>query len=140
MIFIHSHLVQNMKKIIVRSAAVLLMSAFSGYAIGDGVIREFSGTDSITTQDFQVQGPWILDWQVNGDFPAMLGFQVALLNAKNGTHVGQVVKISDRAANGVSLFEQSGRFRLRVDSTLARWNIKIQEISKEDAKLYTPKG
>lgn len=114
----------------------LLLAATAGSA---GVVQEFSGTSSVTTADFEVDAPWILDWRVNGDFPAMLGLQVTLINAKNGTHVGQVVKVSDRAADGVSLFNQGGRYRIRVDSTLARWNIKIEEISKDEAKLYTPK-
>lgn len=128
-----------MKNIIHRSATFLLFLFIAGSAGSTGVVREFSGTSSTTTVDFEVHAPWILDWRVNGDFPAMLGLQVNLINAKNGAHVGQVVKVSDRAADGVSLFQQSGRYRIRVDSTLARWTIKIEEISKDDAKLYTPK-
>lgn len=128
-----------MKIVIRRSTAFLLLLVVAGTAGSDGIVREFSGTSSMTTSDFEVRAPWILDWRVNGDFPAMLGLQVALINAKDGSHVGQVVKVTDRAADGVSLFQQSGRYRIRVDSTLARWNIKIQEISKDDAKLYTPK-
>jgi hypothetical protein len=128
-----------MKTIINRSTAFLLFLVIAGNAGSTGVVREFSGTSSMTTADFEVDAPWILDWRVNGDFPAMLGLEVTLINAKNGSHVGQVVKVSDRAADGVSLFQQGGRYRIRVDSTLARWSIKIQEISKDDAKLYTPK-
>jgi hypothetical protein len=128
-----------MKTIIHRSTAFILFLVFAGNAGSIGMVREFSGTSSITTADFEVNAPWILDWRVNGDFPAMLGLQVTLINAKNGSHVGQVVKVSDRAADGVSLFNYSGRYRIRIDSTLARWNIKVQEISKDDAKLYAPK-
>jgi hypothetical protein len=128
-----------MKTVINRFTALLLFLVIAGNAGSTGVVREFSGTSSMTTADFEVDAPWILDWRVNGDFPAMLGLQVTLINAKNGSHVGQVVKVSDRAADGVSLFQQGGRYRIRVDSTLARWSIKIQEISKDDAKLYTPK-
>jgi hypothetical protein len=128
-----------MKTVINRFTALLLFLVIAGNAGSTGVVREFSGTSIMTTADFEVDAPWILDWRVNGDFPAMLGLQVTLINAKNGSHVGQVVKVSDRAADGVSLFQQGGRYRIRVDSTLARWSIKIQEISKDDAKLYTPK-
>jgi hypothetical protein len=128
-----------MKTVINRFTALLLFLVIAGNAGSTGVVREFSGTSSMTTADFEVDAPWILDRRVNGDFPAMLGLQVTLINAKNGSHVGQVVKVSDRAADGVSLFQQGGRYRIRVDSTLARWSIKIQEISKDDAKLYTPK-
>lgn len=128
-----------MKMILHRTTALLLFLVVAGTAGSANMVREFSGTSSMTTADFEVEAPWILDWRVNGDFPAMLGLQLNLINAKNGSHVGQVVKVSDRAADGVSLFNESGRYRIRVDATLARWNIKIQEISKDEAKLYTPK-
>ena len=128
-----------MKNILRRSTTVFLFLLVAGTAGSASVVREFSGTSSTTTADFEVEAPWILDWRVNGDFPAMLGLQVTLINAKNGSHVGQVVKVSDRAADGVSLFNQGGRYRIRVDATLARWTIKIEEISKDEAKLYTPK-
>ena len=117
----------------------MLFALFASSVGGAGVVREFSGTASTTTADFEVDGPWILDWRANGDFPAMLGFEVSLIDARNGKHVGRVVKISDRPADGVSLFKDGGRFRIRVESTLARWHIKIEEISEQDAKLYTPK-
>ena len=123
-----------------RFTLLVAISLVTLNAGGAGVVREFSGTASVTTADFEVDGPWILDWRANGDFPAMLGFQVSLIDARNGRHLGQVVKISDRPADGVSLFHDGGRFRIRVESTLARWHIKIEEISPEDAKLYTPKS
>jgi hypothetical protein len=128
-----------MKKIIYRMTALFLLSVVSTSAGSAGVVREFSGTDSTTTADFEVDAPWILDWRANGDFPAMLGFEVTLINARNGANEGQVVKITDRAGDGVSLFRKSGRYRLRINSTLARWHIKVAEISEDDAKLYTPK-
>jgi hypothetical protein len=128
-----------MRNFTARLIVFVLLTVIAGSAGSVGVVREFSGSSSVTTADFEVNAPWILDWRTNGDFPAMLGFEVTLINAKNGANVGQVVKVTDRAADGVSLFEKSGRYRIRVDSTLARWHIKIEEISRQDAKLYTPK-
>ncbi|MCI0517604.1 MAG: hypothetical protein L0Y45_07210 [Woeseiaceae bacterium] len=125
--------------IVSRAAILIFLILVTSIASGIGVVREFSGTDSVTTADFEVTAPWIIDWRSNGDFPAMLGFEVSLIDANTGRHVGQVVKLVERAGNGVSLFEKSGRYRLRVNSTLARWHIKVEEISAEDAKLYTPK-
>ena len=119
--------------------AIATLALVTTIASAAGVVREFSGTESVTTQDFEVTAPWIIDWRSNGDFPAMLGFEVSLIDAATGMHVGQVVKIVERAGDGVSLFQKSGRYRLRINSTLARWHIKIEEISAEDAKLYTPK-
>ncbi len=122
-----------------RVPALVLFCLAVSNAGSAGVVREFSGTESVTTADFEVSAPWILDWRVNGDFPAMLGFEVSIIDAKTGKHVGQVAKITDRAGDGVSLFDKGGRYRLRINSTLARWFIRIEEISAEDAKRYTPK-
>jgi hypothetical protein len=123
-----------------RTAVFILLWLAVSSAGSAGVVREFSGTSSITTADFEVNGPWILDWRANGDFPAMLGFEASLINARTGKHLGQIVKISDRPGDGVKLFEQGGRYRIRIDSTLARWHIKIEEIRKQDLDLYTPKS
>jgi hypothetical protein len=131
--------IKTMSKLTVQKAFVLVWSLLLSSAAGAGVVREFSGTESVTTADFEVSAPWILDWRANGDFPAMLGFEVSIIDAKTGKHVGQVAKITDRAGDGVSLFDKSGRYRLRINSTLARWFIRIEEISAEDAKRYTPK-
>jgi hypothetical protein len=128
-----------MNTLIQRTAILVLFSFAISTAVGLGVVREFSGTESLTTADFEVDGPWILDWRVNGDFPAMLGLEVALLDAKSGAHLGRIVKITDRAGDGVRLFDKGGRYRLRINSTLARWTIKIEEISEQDVARYTPK-
>lgn len=128
-----------MRTIVSRAFALVLPILVVSAAGAVGVVREFSGTDSVTTADFEVTAPWIIDWRSNGDFPAMLGFEVSLIDSKTGMHVGQVAKVVERAGNGVSLFGKSGRYRLRINSTLARWHIKVEEISAEDAKLYTPK-
>jgi hypothetical protein len=45
-----------------------------------------------------------------------------------------------RKGNGVKLFEEGGTFQLRISSTLARWRIKIIQITDEEAELYTPRG
>ena len=44
-----------------------------------------------------------------------------------------------RPGNGVKLFNSSGRFKLRIDSTLARWTVKIIQITPEEAEQYTPR-
>jgi hypothetical protein len=124
-----------------RRTAILALFCLGMSSAGAlGVVREFSGTSSMTTADFEVTGPWILDWRANGDYPATLGFEATLIDAVTGKHVGQVAKISERSGDGVKLFHTSGRYRLRINSTLARWHIKIEEISEQDAELYTPKN
>ncbi len=99
---------------------------------------EFKGANSTVTPEFQVQAPWILDWRIYTEFPQSMSVEIALLNANTGMHDGQVLQ-TKQIGNGVKLFEQSGNYKLRVDSDLARWHLLIRELTVEEAKLYTPK-
>lgn len=128
-----------MKRFLRQAAVLVAITIVSGSALGVGVVREFQGSSNITTADFEVRAPWILDWRVNSEFSQLLGFEIDLIDARTGRHNGQVLA-TKRRGNGVKLFEQSGRYRLRITSSLAKWQIKIEEISSEDAKLYTPRG
>jgi hypothetical protein len=40
----------------------------------------------------------------------------------------------------VRLIEEGGVYRLKVDATLARWKIKVQQLTRAEAELYTPRG
>ena len=102
------------------------------------LIRQFEGTGNTVTPEFDVQGPWLLDWRLNGDYDNMIAIDIMLLEGRTGRHVGQVLH-TKRPGNGVKLFNSSGRFKLRVDSTLARWTVKIIQITPEEAELYTPR-
>jgi hypothetical protein len=99
---------------------------------------EFKGASSTTTPKFEVQAPWILDWRIFSDFPQSLSIEVALLDAASGMHEGLVLQTKEMG-NGVKLFNESGSYRLRIDSDLARWQILIKELTKEEAEQYTPK-
>ena len=101
------------------------------------IIEKFSGHGTAETAEFEVQAPWLLDWVVNGDYPQMLAIEVSLIDATNGTHAGYVLKTKS-AGNGVRLFEEGGRYRLKIDSAMTRWNFKIEQLTREEAALYTP--
>lgn len=120
-------------------AACISLCLLCSSAIGLGVVREFQGSRSFTTTEFVVQAPWLLDWRVNGDYSNALGFEIDLMDGRTGLHAGQVLK-TKRVGNGVKLFNTGGRYRLRINASLANYHIKIQEISKEDAEQYTPRG
>ena len=117
---------------------VVALCLFSASATGLGVVREFQGSASITTPEFEARAPWIIDWRVNGEYSQALGFEITLIDARTGLHLGQALKTKQRG-NGVRLFDTSGRYRLRIISSLANWRIKVEELSREDAKLYTPR-
>jgi hypothetical protein len=103
------------------------------------LVAEFHGSRNTTTREFVVQGPWILDWRVTGDYSTSVGFELMLLDGKTRMHKGVVLRLK-RAANGVKLFNEGGTYRFRISSGLAKYHLKVEEISAEEAKLYTPRG
>jgi hypothetical protein len=119
------------------SLAILLILTTS-LASAAETVREFSGNGNTTTAIFTVESPWLLDWRLDGDFDALIALDIALLDARTGRHIGRVLHTKYKG-NGVKLFEEGGRYQLRVSSSLARWRIKIQQITDEEAELYTPR-
>jgi len=117
-------------------AALLLVAATS--VSGSQLVREFRGTNNSTTPEFTVEAPWILDWRLDGDYDQLVALEVNLIEAKTGRHVGQILH-TKRKGNGVRLFDQGGTYQLRVSGSLARWTLKIKQLSPEEAELYTPR-
>ena len=116
------------------AALVLLAPAVDGKSL----VREFSGTETTLTGEFVVEGPWLLDWRLDGDYEQLLALDITLVEARSGRHVGRVLH-TKRRGNGVKLFQEGGVYRLRVSSSLARWRIRIEQITPEEAELYTPR-
>ena len=114
-----------------------LLSTLATVSAADRV-REFRGTGNTTTAIFQVEAPWVLDWRLDGDFDELVALDVTLVEAHTGRHIGRVLH-TKRKGNGVKLFDTSGRYQLRISSSLARWTIKIDQLTPEEAELYVPK-
>ena len=104
----------------------------------ENLVREFSGSQSMTTSEFEVKAPWILDWRINSDYRENMGLEISLVDAKTGFMIGRIFK-TKYAGNGVKLFNQSGRYRLRISSSFTNWNFKVSQISPSEAELYSPK-
>lgn len=107
-------------------------------ANAEETVREFHGTGSTITSEFDIEAPWILDWIVNGEFENMLAIDIVLLDGKTGRQEGLILH-TKRRGNGVKLFNTSGRYKLRIDSTLAKWDLKVTKITEEEAEGYTPR-
>ena len=120
----------------IMAAAILTLLANS--VSGSQLVREFRGSNNSTTPEFTVEAPWILDWRLDGDYDQLVALDVTLVEAKTGRHLGQILH-TKRKGNGVRLFELSGTFQLRISGSLARWRIKIEQLTPEEAELYTPK-
>ena len=126
-----------MKKILLPALLMILTFTFSA-ASAEELVREFSGSRTMETAEFDVKAPWLIDWRVNSEFEESMGLTIVLLNAPTGTHAGTVMKTKYRG-NGLRLIDQSGRFRLKVDAVLANWTIKVIQLTPEEAERYTPK-
>jgi hypothetical protein len=118
--------------------AALLFSVAPA-ARAEQLIKEFSGSRSTNTVEFEVQAPWIVDWRVSGELSKAVAVDVSLLRAATGAYEGRVIQ-TKYAGNGVKLFNESGRFYFRVDATMMNWTLKVIQLTKEEAKLYTPKS
>jgi hypothetical protein len=102
-------------------------------------VAEFKGSGDTTTAIFRVDSPWILDWRLDGDFDQLVGLEITLVEAGNSRHVGRVL-YTKRRGNGVKIFHSAGLYQLRISSTLARWTVRIDQLTREEAELYTPKA
>ena len=101
-------------------------------------VKEFRGTTTMTTAPFVVESPWILDWRLDGDYEQLIALDITLVEARTGKHVGRVLH-TKRKGNGIKMFHDSGMFQLRISTTLGRWRVKIEQLTDEEAELYTPK-
>jgi hypothetical protein len=123
-----------MRRLATAAFLALLVSSTQGAQL----VREFRGTNNGMTPAFTVEAPWLLDWRLDGDYDQLVALEVTLVEAKSGRHVGQVLQ-TKRKGNGVRLFKQGGTYQLRVSGSLARWTLKVQQLTPEEAELYTPR-
>ena len=125
------------KALISLLAAALLLVSSNAASAADRV-TEFRGTGNSTTAVFRVESPWLLDWRLDGDYSQLVALDITLIESRTGKHVGRVLH-TKRKGNGVKLFRSAGLYQLRISSTLARWTIKIDQITDEEAAAYTPR-
>ena len=125
-------------KLFIRITAIIFLVSLTELVGASELVREFSGTKSTTTVEFTVESPWILDWHLNADYESLVALDITLIDAVTGRHVG-LVKHTKRIGNGVRLFRIGGTYQLRISATLARWRIKIEQLTDAEAELYEPK-
>jgi len=127
-----------MKKFLFGITVFAVLSCFALNASSKELIREFNGSDSKATAEFEVKAPWIVDWRVRGDYPGQMAVHVDLVSAPGGEHIGKIVT-TKYVHNGVKLFDEGGRYRFQVNSTLAEWTLRVEQLTREEAKAYIPK-
>jgi hypothetical protein len=127
------------KRSLVSILFAILTLCFALSAQAEKLVREFSGSRSTETVEFEMKSPWLVDWRVNSDFPREMGIAVALINVGTESYAGRILKTKE-VGNGLRLIEESGRFRFKVDAAVANWTLKAIQLNPEEAKLYTPKN
>ena len=129
-----------MNKISIKIFSVIIGSISLFQSINAEIlIRDFKGSQSITTSEFDVSSPWLIDWRVNSNYKENMALEVSLVDAKTGFLVGRIFK-TKYAGNGVKIFNDGGRYRLRICSSFTNWNFKIKEITISEAESYSVKA
>jgi hypothetical protein len=129
-----------MNKISIKIFSVFISSISLFQSINAEIlIRDFKGSQSITTSEFDVSSPWLIDWRVNSNYKENMALEVSLVDAKTGFLVGRIFK-TKYAGNGVKIFNDGGRYRLRISSSFTNWNFKIKEITISEAESYSVKA
>ncbi len=120
-------------------AVFTALSFFSSVADSKELIREFTGSESTTTAEFEVKAPWIVDWITTGDYPGTMALEVNLVSSPRGEYLGKIVT-TRWVDNGVRLFNEGGRYRLQVKSNLVNWRLRVEQLTPQEADTYIPKG
>ncbi len=118
------------------AALMLILSAVTASA--EELIAEFKGSGNRTTAEFNVRGPWILDWRINSDYTHMLSFDLDLVDGRTGVLKGNILR-TKILGNGVRLFNQSGSYRFRINGSFIDWHLKVKKLTPAEAELYTPR-
>ena len=119
-------------------ASSLALLLLSGAVMAEELVVEFRGSGNRTTAEFEVEAPWILDWIINSDYENMVSFDLDLVDGKTGILVGNVIR-AKALGNGVRMFNTSGTYRFRINASFIRWNLRVKELTAEEAEQYTPR-
>lgn len=119
--------------------ALCLSLCCSAGLSAEELIREFSGSRSTETAEFDVEAPWLVDWRVNSEYPSSMGIAVTLAYGGTGVHAGKVFK-TKQPGNGLRLINESGRFKFKVDAAIADWTLKVIQLTPEEAEQYEPRN
>ena len=127
----------QMNRFLISITVLITVFCFAGHAFSKELIREFKGSGSKTTAEFEVVAPWIVDWRTHGDYPGQMAVEVNLATV-TGEYVGKIVT-TKYVDNGVRLFNEGGSYVLKVDSSLASWTLRVEQLTRQEAETYKPK-
>ena len=73
-----------MNRFLISFAVFAALYCFSPNVDAKELIKEFKGSESKTTAEFEVKAPWIVDWRVSGDYPGQMAVAVNLMDDLHG--------------------------------------------------------
>ena len=126
-----------MNRFLFSLTVLVTLCLFAGNAYSKELIREFKGSDSKTTTEFEVKAPWIVDWRTHGDYPGQMAVEVNLATV-TGEYLGKVF-VTKYVDNGVKLFNESGTYVFQVNSSLSSWTLRVEQLTRQEAETYLPK-
>ena len=127
-----------MKTTSARLAGIVLTMMLCNATWAEELVAEFQGSGNQTTLEFVVEAPWILDWRINSDYNKMVSFDLDLVDGTTGMLEGNILR-AKALGNGVRMFNTSGKYRFRINASFIRWHLKVKELTREEAALYTPR-
>lgn len=127
-----------MDRIQVSVLAVFLVTA-SPPVLAEKLVREFSGSRSVYTANFQASDPWLIDWRVSSINPRAMNIKVTLIDAKTDSHAGRVLQTM-REEEGLRLMNESGVFRFRIEAEETDWTIRVIQLNRDEESRYLPKN
>ena len=66
-----------------------------------------------------------------------MAIEISLIDSSTGFLSGLIIQ-TKYVGNGLKLFQEGGKYRFRVSSTLANWYLKVEEITEAEIELYKP--
>ncbi|MEM7433255.1 MAG: hypothetical protein AAF351_15140 [Pseudomonadota bacterium] len=130
------------KTAVVFAVSLVVSLVMAVPASAERLIREFRGSASTLTDEFIVEGPWIVEWRMMTDYEFQTALDIALIDASNGSFIGGIKSGTrqnvTRPGSGIRMFDMDGRFKFRISSSFSRWHIKVIQLTEEEAERYTP--
>jgi hypothetical protein len=127
-----------MNRFLISFIILIIFCCFTSSAYSRELIAEFKGSESRTTAEFKVKAPWIIDWRTTGDYPGTMAMDAHLITSPGGQYVGKIAT-TKWVHDGVRLFQEDGIYRVRVDSNLINWTIRVEQLSRQEAETFIAK-
>ena len=133
-----------------RIASLLIVFLFAGVTIALPASAQsirFAGDGSEQTDVFDMDGPWLLDWNTrtpsklpcnyepgtgDGTPGVPCNFELRLFDAGSGNFVGTIAQLEGEG-RGHQLFERAGSYRIDVVAQHLRWELLVVPIDEARA-------